>query len=165
MRSATPWIFDFLASQPCPFGKIQRDPLLYPRFHLIFSSLEFLNGDPKLLEDPDWDFRSIWPWCYVSIFLEVSVLVSGLLVPPTELSLHQSCGIILCPLVPFQKGYPSFSEGLLCHCNKFPVKSPPCLLLTSLFNKEGLKGLYSLLSDGIPFCRYLSSFISRGVEN
>ena len=98
------------------------------------------------------------------ILPEVLSLVIGSLVHSTVLSLRQSCGIVICLLVPFQKGSPSFWEGLLRHCKQRPGKYYPFLIFMFYLDKLGLKGLISIISYRIYFLVPSFLLVYRGGE-
>ena len=104
-------------------------------FHLMVWYPTISDGDPKLSKELDRAFHAVWPWVSVTIFLSISTLVSRSLVPLTALSLHWSHGLVLSPLVKFQKGAPTLLEGLLPYCKWCPRKSSTCLLFTSSLEK------------------------------
>ena len=133
-------------------------------FHLMIWSQKFPYGYPNLSEDIDWNFRAIWAWGYVSIFLLVLYIALGQSFTWTELYLWWSRGIVLRPLFTFQKWDPKLSDGKIRHFKQCPGTSYPCLIFLSYIDEDGLWGISSPLSNRISFCIRLYSFIGWGGE-
>ena len=70
----------------------------------IVLSPTFLDGAPKLSYELDCTFRGIWLGSFLPIFPVVYALVSRFIIHMIALYLRRSCGIVLIPWFPFERG-------------------------------------------------------------
>ena len=139
-----------LCPKPWPFGKIFEDSAPYLRVPFNFLRSTFYGGGSEDVGNIGDYLRARWIDC------SVGSLLGGLCYCWRVALLLQPCifAVVLWDsilLFPWVKGDPKFLEGLLHPCNRCPGKSSPCLIASSLCDKEGLDGIYSLLSNWIYF--------------
>ena len=85
-----------------------------------------------------------------SSLLVIYLFFPGCLVHLADIGWQSSCGIILVPWFPSDKGDLKFSEGLLFSCKLCPGKSSTCLLFSLSLDEEGLNSMSYLLNKKIP---------------
>ena len=142
---------------PWPFGEISMDPLGYWWFYLLIDVSKVIGGDSEVIGEFDEEFRASW-WVFsIQSYWWSPLSLSGCC--PSERSyLAEFLWDCSRSFFTLWKGGPKFLEGLLCNCEWFPGNYYPWPIFSSCLDEEGLKGMSSLLSDGIYFVCIFSNY-------
>ena len=92
-----------------------------------------------------------------------SLLLSGWFLP-LLLSGGVPLGLSYLFFIPWAKGTPKFSEGLIRDCGRCPVKYSPCLILSSSCDKDGISCLSFLLYYGLSWVAVFTLIVQRRRE-
>ena len=134
--SPTPWIFSFSGFSPVSILENLLRALLCSWWSFwLFRVLTFSEGDLKWSGELEGAFYATWYWWSILILLVVYLLSPGFLVHSSAIGWHCSCGIILVPWFPYDKGAPKFSEGLIRDFEWFTWGSLTYLLVNSSNDK------------------------------
>ena len=98
----------------------------------LFRVLTFSEGAPKWSGELEGTLWATWSLGYVIIFLAVSLLSSGCLVHLVAIVWQRSCGVILVPWGPSDKGDPRFfggNDSLLQAMSLGVGYLPPCIII------------------------------------
>ena len=134
--SPTPWILALYGFSSVSIQyKLLRGLLCCLGYFWLFPVLTFFEGALKLSGELEGAFCTNLYWGYVLIFSAVSLSYTGWPIHSADIVWRHSCGIILVPGFPSDKGAPKFLEGLLCDCERCPWELLPYLLVSSSLEK------------------------------